>query len=181
MKANRYWAGLVAAGILAGLATMSPARDAASDLEPFHVVRIVDFDRKADFLKLTEVDRKALERRLNEEKKVFQQALDQASKTWYEDDKNKGVMFPEAALAPRAILSSEPFNSAEKAAERLNKLLADETEKKEKDEERLRHSFRRLRDYKAEAEKKDRKNRTIERAADLVKARMDELLGAARR
>jgi len=180
MKAVRRLMGLVVAGVMVGLCGTTCAKDAVSDLEPCYVVRMLDFARTAEVVKLTQTEWKALECRISQEKKAYAQAVARASKAWYDDDKNKGITFPENALAPRAILSSEPFNSAEKAAERLTKLLAGETNKKDKDDERLRGSHRRMRDYKAEAEKKDRKSRLIERAADLLKVKMDEELGAAR-
>jgi hypothetical protein len=107
MKAVRRLMGLVVAGVMVGLCGTTCAKDAVSDLEPCYVVRMLDFARTAGVVKLTQTEWKALECRISQEKKAYAQAVARASKAWYDDDKNKGITFPENALAPRAILSSE--------------------------------------------------------------------------
>jgi len=151
-----------------------------SDSVPCYVVKMTDFTRKVEAVKLSEAEFKTLEDRLDLEKKNYSEAITRASKEWNADEKNKGTVFPENSLNPRSILITQKFDSLEKATMELRGLVRDEEKRKEMESTRERNNFRRQRDYKAESEKIEKKDKIIERAGELVKVKMDEVLTGGR-
>jgi len=180
MKIIRWLVGMavIALGIMAGSIY---AAGEVSDSAPCYVVKMTDFARKVEAVKMSEAEYKTLEDRLELEKKNYSEAITKASKEWNTDEKNKGTVFPEYALNPRSILITQKFDTLEKATMELSGLIRDEEKRKEMESKRERNNFRRQRDYKAESEKIEKKDKIIERAGKLVEDEMNKIIGAEKR
>ena len=151
-----------------------------SELEPFYIARIMDFDRKVEIKKMPATELRSLVKRIALEKKLFSTAISKASKIWYDEEKTKGEIFPDNELTPRSIMMSQEFSSLDDANEQLARLQHDEADRKETDTFRERYNNRHVWNwgYSREVQKKDKKNKLVERAGKLVRDELDKLIAA---
>jgi hypothetical protein len=162
---------LTAALTLAALLAL-PARGLAAD--SFYVVKITEMDKKVDFKLMSAEDYKALETEVKAETSLFPKAEELAKKEWKTADE-KGP-FP-GRLSPRKVEVIERHTVREKADEKLEKLQASEDKKSgdtRKPGGKMNEAEKKMAESKAEKEK------DLQKAHDLVKGKLTELVSAAK-
>jgi len=155
---------------LAGLMMMGCMTGAVMAAEEGYLVKVIGFDRKAEWQAMTETDYKVFEKSIKLEQKFFPKAVELAGKDWRTDELNKGVAFPGSRLMCRSIGSAQPFPSLEKAEAQLNRIQDQEAKKLD-------------RKGTAGAKKPNKAQETKEmelvQASDLVKTKLAELVTKA--
>jgi hypothetical protein len=161
---------LTAALTLAALLAL-PARSLAAD--SFYVVKVTEMDKKVDFKLMSAEDYKALETEVKAETSLFPKAEELAKKEWKTADE-KGP-FP-GRLSPRKVEVVERHTVREKADEKLEKLQSSEDRKAEpkKAGGKMNEAEKKMAESKAEKEK------DLQKAHDLVKGKLTELVSAAK-
>ncbi len=138
--------------------------------DDYYLVKVTGSDRKVETLSMPGTEFKELEKTIKLEQKFFQKAVSQVAKEWRADELNKGIPFPGAKLSPRVIAGSQKFSSQEKAEEQLSKTEEQEAKRAEREAKKKQHR-RKPKDGGA-------KEKELERAAELVTAKVEELIAA---
>ena len=169
---------LIVAASVALLACM----EAAAAGEPAFVVKLADMKRQAEYKIMSQAELKELEKDLQAEAKVFPQAVVAASKEWRSDEQWKSLPFPGGRLSPRKVVG-QPDRCAneEEANKKLTAYQDAEARKLKKEREKQQEMAKK--DPKAAAaaaaKEKDQQEKDIQldKAMEMVKAKMDELTG----
>jgi hypothetical protein len=160
--------GLVAGVALALLTRLATAGDV------YVLVKVADMNRTAQYQVMSAAELKELEKTIQNEKKYFENALRLAAKAWREDEMNKGIVFPAGRLSPRAIVGSpERFENQDKAEAQLNRYYEREAKKEDREREKEKNKGTKS---KEESEREKKKEAETMQAADLVKAKVAELM-----
>lgn len=139
------------------------------------LVKVSEMDRTVSTEVVTAAEFKDLEKTLQNEKKYFPAALQLAAKAWKDDQSNKTVPFPQGRIAPRSIVGSpEHFATRAKADEQLNKFQEREVQKENREKDKAAKS--KVTKPKEDVDKEKKKADEALRAADLVKAKIAELM-----
>jgi hypothetical protein len=139
--------------------------------EDYYLVKLMGSDRKVETLSMPSAEFKTFEKNIKLEQKYFAKAVSQVGKEWRADELNKGIPFPGAKLAPRFIVGSQKFSSQEKADEQLSKIEDQESKRLEREAKKKQNPRRKSKDSES-------KEKELARAADLVSARVEELIAA---
>jgi hypothetical protein len=148
-----------------------PSTSKAAD--SFWVVKITEMDKKVEHRIMSAEEYKEMETQIRAEASLFPKAEDLAKKEWKTaEEKNS---FP-GRLTPRKIEVVERNTVQEKASAKLDKLNASEERKNEP----KRTSAKPTEAEKKQADIKAEKERDLEKAHDLVKGKLAELLAAVK-
>lgn len=160
MKLARWVAGVVMMGMMAGSVHAG---------EGAYLVKVVGMDRQVEVKTLSEADFKALEKTIKLEQKYFSKAVEMAAKDWRGDEMNKGKPYAGSRLSAPMIAAAQKYPSLEKAEAQLARIQDQEAKKLEK------------KGGKKASSKKGQDDREIDlaQAADVVKIKLDELIGKA--
>lgn len=169
MKINCLILGLVAACCAVG-----PVRGGESS----YLVRTAGFDRKVEMQTMSEAEYKAFAQTIKLEQKYFAKAVSLVAKDWRADELNKGIVFPGSRLVARNIMGAQRFASQEKADEQLSKYQDQEAKKLEREAAHDKRGNQRNRNNKSKTSQ-EMKEAELTRAADQVKAKLEELIAKA--
>jgi hypothetical protein len=168
MNMRRWLGGLVAFCIVSGTAVAA---------ESFYLVKTQGYDRKAEMVTMSAAEYKAYEQNIKLEQKYFSKAVSLVAKEWRADPLNKTIAFPGSRLIPRTIMGAQKFSSIEKADEQLSRFQDQEAKKAERVAERERQQSRYNRNAsKGKSKAQESRDAELTRAADLVKAKLDDLI-----
>jgi len=163
-------------GLAMVLAALLPVRGLA---EAYVVVKIQDMCRNTTTEMMSETEFKALEKTIQIENRYFQQALQLAAKQWREDEMNKGTPFAGSRLMPRKIVgSAERFSSQEKAQQKLTAIEDMESRKQFRAREKEIANRGGKKKTKEELAREFDRGNALSSAAEVVKAKLDELISA---
>jgi hypothetical protein len=155
------------------VSSMALAARAATD-EGCVLVKVSEMDRTVTTQVMSAPEFKDFEKTLQSEKKYFQGALQLAAKAWKEDQSNKTTPFPQGRIAPRSIVGSpEHFATRTKADDQLNKYQEREAQKEAREKDKTKGKAAKPKD---ELDKEKKRADEALRAADLVKAKIAELM-----
>lgn len=171
MNAGSWVRGMVVAGVVAGSVCAVMAEEGAKVSDAAYIVKTMGMDRKIETVVMPEADYKALENTLKLEQKYFSKAVSLAAKEWRADEANKGITFPGSMLKPRSIMVAQRFATAAKADEQMTKIEEQEAKKKERAAEKEKKMRR-----GAPLKKDSKRDDNLALAADLVKAKLGELV-----
>lgn len=147
--------------------------------EGYVVVKIQDMCKKTTTEVMSDTEFKALEKALQLENRYFQQALQSAAKQWREDEMNKGTPFAGSRLMPRKIVgSAERFSNKEKAQQKLTAIEEMETKKQFRAREKEIANKEVKKKTKEELARESDRENALSSAAEVVKAKLDEIVGA---
>jgi hypothetical protein len=141
--------------------------------ESFYVVEITDMDKKVEHKIMSAEDFKVLETEIRAETSLFPKAEEAAKKEWKSSDEK--AAFPGRLNARKAVVLARE-TVREKADAKLEKLTASEERKNEPKKTTAKPTEA---EKKAEAAKAE-KEKDLQRAYDLVKGKLDELVAAAK-
>lgn len=151
---------------------------AAQPSEVSYVVKIQDMNRECSYEAMNGDELKTLQKTIQLETRYFQEAVQAAAKQWREDEANKTVPFSGTRLAPRQIVGTpERFENREKADKQLNLYLEREQKKQERELTKKKGKKPAPRG-KGPLTKEQEREANLERAAEMVKARLDEIVAA---
>ncbi len=158
---------LVASLVLGGILAFTTR---ASALETFCVVKSTDMDKKIEYKIMSPEEFKEQEAQVKAEAALFPKAEEQVKKEWKADEGNKSTPFP-GKLGPRKIEVVTRESVREKADKKLESLEAssDRRQIEPKKGGKLTDAEKKQADAKAEKEK------DLQKAYDLVKAKLAEL------
>ncbi len=162
MNISRWMAGIVLAGLMVG--SVRAGEDA-------YLVKVVGFDRKAEWEALSETDFKTLEKNIKLEQKNFSKALELAAKEWRADELNKGVTFQGSRIAPRAIMQKDKYASLDKASAVMARMQDQETKKAT--------GKRAVSPKKGKGAGAEMKEIQLDQAIALLKSKLDDLVAKA--
>lgn len=162
MKMSYWLVGVMLIGCMTG--TVRAAEEG-------YLVKVVGFDRKAEWQTMTETDFKVLEKNIKLEQKLFAKAVEMAGKEWRADEFNKGIAFPGSRLMCRSIGQSQAFPSMEKAEAQLTRIQDQEARKAEKNNP--------AGTAKKPNKAQEKKEMELIQASDLVKTKLAELVTKA--
>jgi hypothetical protein len=142
-------------------------------LDAFWVVKVTDMDKKVEYKIMSPEEYKSLETDVKAENSLFAKAEEMAKKEWKTAEEKSS--FP-GRLNPRKIEILERATVREKADTKLEKLSAAEERKSEpkKTTGKPSDADKKAADAKAEKEKE------LQKAYDLVKGKLAELVAAAK-
>ncbi len=167
------------AALYAAPAAAQPAAAAASQPgEVTYVVKIQDMNRESSYEAVSGDELKILQKTIQLETRYFPEAVQAAAKQWREDEANKTVPFAGTRLAPRQIVGTpERFENREKADKQLNLYLEREQKKQEREWAKTKGKKPAPRG-KGPLTKEQEREANLERAMEMVKARLDEIVAA---
>lgn len=158
--------------IACGLSILLPLRGMA---EGYVIVRVQDMLKKTTTEMMTESEFKALDKKIQMENRYFQQAVQIAAKEWRADELNKGTAFAGGRLMARKIAGTpERFSSQEKAQQKLTAIEDLESRKAFRTREKEAGNKK----SKEELAKEYEKEAVLSSAAELVQAKLEELISA---
>lgn len=132
-----------------------------------YLVKVKGLDKEVEMQVMTAAEYKALDAAIKAEQKIFPQVVAQAGKEWRADEFNKKAPFLGSKLAPRAIMETKKFPSAEKASEALAKY---EDMQAKKEERELNNKKKKA----AKSKEQVKMEADIRAVADLVKRKLEE-------
>lgn len=158
--------------IACGLSILLPLRGMA---EGYVIVKVQDMLKKTTTEMMTESEYKALEKTIQMENRFFQQAVQIAAKEWRADELNKGTPFAGGRLMARKIVGTpERFSNQEKAQQKLTAIEDLESKKAFRAREKEAGNKK----SKEELAKEYEKEAVVSSAAELVQAKLEELISA---
>jgi hypothetical protein len=145
----------------------------AAAVDTFLVVKVAEMNRAVGYQVMTPAEYKGLDARIQRESRLYTQAEQLAMKEWKADEGNKGIPFPGGRLSARKATVVAQFSAREQADKKIESYKDIESRRQLQEMAASRNLTPQQKKLKeAEAEKE----RQVEQAAELVKAKLDELL-----
>ena len=164
-------------GLVLGLVAACFAAGTVRGGESCYLVKTAGFDRKVEMQTMSESEYKAFSQTIKQEQKYFSKALAIVARDWRADELNKGIAFPGSRLVTRTIMGAQKFASQEKADEQLSKYQDQEAKKLEREAAHEKRNPQRNKNKSKSAQ--EMKEAELTRAADQVKAKLEELIAKA--